>query len=48
MIAVEPPLTSDTQCSSVVWLSHGGTLIRAAPEHLRNATPLETTVYDVI
>ena len=47
VIAVEPP-TSDTTASSVIWLSHGAHLVRAAPEHLRVATPLETTVFDVI
>ena len=31
----------------VIWFSHAGTLIRAAPEHLRAATPLETQSYDV-
>ena len=31
----------------VAWLSHAGTLIRAAPEHLRMATPLETRTFDV-
>ena len=41
VIAVEPP-QGDTQTSSIVWLSHAATLIRAAPEHLRAATPLET------
>ena len=29
---------------SVVWLSHAGVLIRAAPEHLRVATPVEVSV----
>ena len=47
VIAVEP-LQGETQGSSVVWLSHAATLIRAAPEHLRAATPLETQVYDII
>ena len=32
----------------VAWLSHGGTLIRAAPEHLRMATPLETRSLDIL
>ena len=31
----------------VAWLSHAGTLIRAAPEHLRMATSLETRNYDM-
>ena len=47
VIAVEPPM-GDSQAASVVWLSHGATLVRAAPEHLRVATPLEHTVYEVI
>merc|ERR1711884_579442 len=32
----------------VAWLSHVGTLIRAAPEHLRMATSLETRTYDIL
>ena len=32
----------------VAWLSHDGTLIRAAPEHLRTATSLETRTYDIL
>ena len=32
----------------VAWLSHGGTLIRVAPEHLRMATSLETRTYDIL
>ena len=32
----------------VAWLSHAGTLIRAAPEHLRMATSLETRTYDML
>ena len=32
----------------VAWLSHAGTLIRAAPEHLRQATALETRTYDIL
>ena len=32
----------------VAWLSHAGTLIRAAPEHLRTATTLETGTYDIL
>ena len=47
VIAVEPP-HGETLGSSVVWLSHAATLIRAAPEHLRAAAPLETQVYDIL
>ena len=32
----------------VAWLSHAGTLIRAAPEHLKMATSLETRTYDIL
>ena len=32
----------------IAWLSHAGTLIRAAPEHLRMATSLETRTYDIL
>ena len=32
----------------VAWLSHAGTLIRAAPEHLRMATPLESMTFDTL
>merc|ERR1712079_468802 len=32
----------------VAWLSHVGTLIRVAPEHLRMATSLETRTYDIL
>eukprot|EP00971_Amphidinium_carterae_P051521 1014364-Amphidinium_carterae.1 len=32
--------------NSVVWVSHGTTLVRAAPEHLRLATPLEVSISD--
>ena len=39
VIAVEPSMTRNG--TSVVWLSHGGNLIRGAPEHLRFATDLE-------
>ena len=47
VIAIEPP-HGETLGSSVIWLSHAATLIRAAPEHLRAATPLETQLYDVL
>ena len=32
----------------VAWLSHAGTLIRVALEHLRMATPLESRTFDVL
>ena len=46
VLASEPP--DNNSQSSVVWLTHAGTLIRAAPEHLRKATPIETNVEQVI
>ena len=44
VIAIEPSTTR--RATSVVWLSHGGNLIRAAPEHLRYATSLERAAYE--
>jgi hypothetical protein len=44
VLALEP--STVRQGTSVIWLSHGGNLIRCAPEHLRFATELERTVYD--
>ena len=45
VLAVEPP-EAGNECrgTSVVWLSHAGVLIRAAPEHLWMATPVEVSV----
>ena len=44
MLAVEPPEGAGSRSISVVWLSHSAQLIRAAPEHLLMATPLEIEV----
>jgi len=44
VLAVEPPEGAGSRSITVVWLSHGAQLIRAAPEHLRMATPLEIEV----
>ena len=46
VIAVER--NPERAAASIVWLAHGTTLVRAAPEHLRMATPLEYSVHDVI
>ena len=46
VIAVER--NPERATASIVWLAHGTTLVRAAPEHLRIATPLEYAVHDVI
>ena len=48
IIAVEPPETGLTAGVSVVWSSHAGILVRAAPEHLRQATPLEVAVEEIV
>ena len=32
--------------AAVVWLSHGGSLIRTAPEHLVDCSPLVTTLFE--
>ena len=45
IIAVE---RGEGESVQVAWLSHSGTLIRAAPEHLRMATPLETRSVDAL
>ena len=34
------------QGTSIVWLSNGGNLVRAAPEHLRYATDMEQAAYN--
>ena len=44
VIAIEP--SSNRNATSVVWLSHGGNLIRGAPEHLRYATNVERAAYE--
>ena len=44
VIAIEP--STCRNATSVVWLSHGGNLIRGAPEHLRYATDLERATYE--
>ena len=45
VIAVE---NGQSGAPMVAWLSHAGILIRAAPEHLRMATPLKSRTYDVL
>lgn len=44
VLVCEPPLRPDGKTTSVVWIVHGQTLIRAAPEHLQIATKLESTL----
>jgi hypothetical protein len=48
VLAVEPPESDAAVAPGVVWLSHAGVLVRAAPEHLRMATPLEVTIEQAI
>ena len=49
VLAVEAPESgNEVMGVSVVWLSHAGVLIRAAPEHLRMATPLEVSAEEAI
>ena len=44
VLALEP--STVRKGTSVVWLSHGGNLIRCAPEHLRYATDLEKAMHE--
>jgi len=48
VIAVELPEGDNSNAVSIIWLAHGTQLIRAAPEHLRQATPLEISVSEYI
>ena len=48
VIAVEPPENPESKAITTVWLAHGSQLIRAAPEHLRQATPLEISVGEFV
>ena len=36
VLAVEQPTEVESQVAAVVWLAHGGSSIRAAPEQLVN------------
>ena len=46
VLAVEQPTEVESQVAAVVWLVHGGSLIRAAPEHLVDGSPLDTTLFE--
>ena len=37
----------ESQVAAVVWLAHGGSLIRAAPEHLVGCSSLDTSLFEV-
>ena len=45
--AVEQPTEVESQVAAVVWLALGGSLIRAAPEHLVDCPSLDTSLFEV-
>ena len=47
VLAVEQPTEVESQVAAVVWLAHGGYLIRAAPEHLVDCSSLDTSLFEV-
>ena len=47
VLAVEQPTEVESQVAAVVWLAHGGFLIRAAPEHLVGCSSLDTSLFEV-
>ena len=46
VLAIEQPTEVESQVAAVVWLAHGGSLIRAAPEHLVDCSPLDTSLFE--
>ena len=46
VLAVKQPTKVESQVAAVVWLPHGGSLIRAAPEHVVACSPLDTTLFE--
>ena len=44
VFAVEQPTEVESQVAAVVWLAHGGSLIRAAPEHLVDCLKLSIQI----
>ena len=46
VLAVEQPTEVESQVAAVVWLVHGGSLTRAAPEHLVNSSSLDTSLFE--
>ena len=38
----------ESQVVIVVWLVHGGSLIRAVPEHLIDCSPLDNTLFEAV
>ena len=47
VLAVEQPTEVESQVAAVAWLAHGGSLIRAAPEHLVDCSSLDTSSFEV-
>ena len=48
VLAVEQPTEVESQVAAVVWLAHGGSLIRAAPEHLVDCSSLDTSLFEAV
>ena len=46
VLAVEQPTEVESHVAAVVWLAHGGSLIRAAPEHLVGCSSLDTSLFE--
>ena len=46
VLAVEQPTEVESQVAAVVCLAHGGSLIRAAPEHLVDCSSLDTSLFE--
>ena len=44
--AIEQPTEVESHVAAVVWLTRGGSLIRAAPEHLVDCSPMDTTLFE--
>ena len=47
VLAVEQPTEVESQVAAVVWLAHGGSLIRVAPEHMADCSSLDTSLFEV-
>ena len=47
VLAFEQPTEVESQVAAVVWLAHGGSLIRAAPEHLVACSSLDYLTFEV-
>ena len=45
--SVEQLTEVESQVAPVVWLAHGGSLIRAAPEHLVDCSSVDTLLFEV-